>query len=120
MRQGDEVSASFRKHTASVSTGNEALAPSPCLIPPPVSFPHAKKDPPPKQGILETRRFIAAMPRVARLRGARDNHHRNRQDDHAGDAQHHEQLAAELQVQLAAELGDALLNVLGLDRKSVV
>ena len=33
MRQGDEVSASFRKHTASVSTGNEALAPSPRLIP---------------------------------------------------------------------------------------
>ena len=99
MRQGDEVNVSFLKHTASVSTGNETLAPSP------VSFPHAKKDPPPKQGILETRRFIAAMPQVARLRGARDNHHRNRQDDHAGDAQHHEQLAAELQPRGVFHLG---------------
>ena len=45
------------------------------------------------------------MPRVARLRGARDNHHRNRQDDHAGDAQHHEQLAAELQPRGVFHLG---------------
>lgn len=34
MRQGDGANVSFRKHTASVSTGNEALAPSPVSSPP--------------------------------------------------------------------------------------